>query len=112
MGQTTLFDADNPPPADDLATLAGQINAAHDACMGKLAEGLAHAIRVGKLLAEAKGRVRHGQWSAWVEANCRFGLRMAQKYLLAARNESRFAFDPARPASLSQALAMLAEPKR
>src|SRR4051794_19914840 len=106
MHQITLFDADPPPApagAPDLESLARDINAEHDACLGKIAEGLGHAIRAGKLLLEAKAQVRHGEWATWIETNCRFGPRMAQKYMLAAKNESRFVFGPDRPASLRQA---------
>lgn len=72
-------------PADPLADLAGRINAAHEACSDALREGVRHALEAGGLLLEAKGKVPHGGWIAWLKGHCRFTLRTAQAYMQAAR---------------------------
>lgn len=93
----------------DLSGLSERINAEHDACIGAASAAISHAIEAGRLLTEAKGLVRHGEWSAWVGSHCRFSLRMSQNYMAVAKNEARFAFE--KPQSLRQALQLLAEPK-
>lgn len=69
----------------DLATLADQINAEHRACDEALREGLAHAVRAGELLVEAKAQVKHGQWEQWVTENFEGSPRTAQAYMKVAR---------------------------
>lgn len=69
----------------DLATLADQINAEHRACDEALRKGLAHAVRAGELLVEAKAQVKHGQWEQWVAQNFEGSARTAQAYMKVAR---------------------------
>jgi hypothetical protein len=40
-----------------------------------------YAIQCGQLLIEQKARLKHGEWKPWVEANCEFSFRAAQKYM-------------------------------
>ena len=40
-----------------------------------------HAIEAGRLLVDAKAAVAHGEWSAWLKANCSLGERSAQRYM-------------------------------
>jgi hypothetical protein len=42
---------------------------------------VALAADLGRLLLEAKGRVRHGQWIGWVREHCPFTVRTAQNYM-------------------------------
>src|SRR5215469_4422868 len=56
--------------AQTLSELARRIDAEHGAVATALCSALAHAIAAGKLLIEAKAKVRHGQWLKWIEANC------------------------------------------
>lgn len=65
----------------DLLQLAQEINAEHDRCMEALSAGLEHALKVGRLLIQAKSRVCHGEWGAWINANCDFSTRTAQAYM-------------------------------
>src|SRR5919202_6080486 len=99
-------------PARPLAELAADINAAHEECAGAVRAGLAHAIRAGQLLLEAKARVGHGAWLPWVRRNCAFSERTAQAYMRVARGQLA-ATDPQRVARLSfrSALASLAAPR-
>jgi hypothetical protein len=39
-------------------------------------------------LLEAQSRVKHGEWTGWVQENCNFGARTAQNYLLLARHRA------------------------
>ncbi len=69
----------------NLTTLADEINAEHRACDEALRSGLAHAVRAGELLTEAKSRVRHGEWGRWLEENFEGSARSAQAYMKVAR---------------------------
>jgi hypothetical protein len=70
----------------ELAELAARINAEHDLCVASATQAVARAIEVGRLLAEAKGQVRHGEWAGWVVEHCSFGIREAQRYMRAYDN--------------------------
>lgn len=94
----------------ELTTIAARINEQHranEAKAGELADGL---LQVGRMLLEAKGQVGHGNWRAWVEANCVFGEREAQRYMKVARelpkSDTRVGFE-----SLRGALRELEPPK-
>jgi hypothetical protein len=67
----------------DLSGLAERINAEHAACLSAAKDAITRAIEVGRLLTDAKARVQHGEWAAWVEANCDFGVRQASSYMRA-----------------------------
>jgi hypothetical protein len=43
--------------------------------------GVKHAIEAGKLLKEAKGKVKHGDWMKWLSANCALSMRTARLYV-------------------------------
>lgn len=68
-----------------LTTLASRINKRHranEAKAGELRDGI---LSVGRMLLEAKAQVDHGGWRTWIEANCVFGEREAQRYMKVAR---------------------------
>jgi hypothetical protein len=81
-----LFD---PPaivrPAEDLATLARQIDAEHQAGEAATRKGLAHFRAAGEKLLRAKAQCEHGKWLPWLEANVRFDRRTATNYMNLAR---------------------------
>jgi hypothetical protein len=95
-----------------LAELAGLINQAHGQCEEALRAGVGHALRAGELLLEAKRRVAHGQWLAWLKANVRCSPRTAQAYMKVARGKDRLEAKSATVAHLGfrEALALLAGP--
>jgi hypothetical protein len=68
--------------------LATEIRAELDAMDNAFTAIVAHAIRVGHLLLEAKGRVEHGQWEAWVRENVPLSLRNVQRFTQLAKNEA------------------------
>lgn len=69
-----------------LATLAEQINQAHDAAITAARTAIAHAQRCGELLIEAKAQVGHGGFAKWLAANCAVGERQARNYMTVAAN--------------------------
>jgi hypothetical protein len=93
-------------PQDDLSRLAVTANAEHAAFETTQTAALAHAIAAGEALIEAKCMLGHGEWLPWVEANCDFGERTAQRYMRIARNTSRVSD----LRTVREALATLADP--
>lgn len=93
--------------ANDLAI---QINAEHEACIGAAGTAVEHAIKVGRLLFEAKNQVPYGGWMAWVKENCRFSQDTAGNYMRVARFRACSKFEGHKPESIRQALAMLSAP--
>jgi hypothetical protein len=100
------------PQLCNLSDIAIQINTEHQACLASMRAGLEHALNAGALLTEAKSKVDHGSWLAWISKNCEFSERTAQAYMrIAARwpeieNTQRVA-----GLSFRDALLLLGEPK-
>jgi hypothetical protein len=69
-----------------LPVLAAKINDAHQRATDAHRAGLRATIEAGKHLIEAKAQVAHGQWRAWISANCQFSERTAQAYMQVASN--------------------------
>lgn len=69
-----------------LKQLASNIQEGHRRVMSNTRDSIQQARIIGQQLADARDRVRHGRWQAWVEANCDFSPRMALKYMLVARH--------------------------
>jgi hypothetical protein len=77
-----LFDrAAEVRPAVDLAALAAEINAEHQAGEDAARKGLGHFRRAGEALRKAKAQCGHGQWLGWLQANVRFDRRTASNYM-------------------------------
>ncbi|WP_411904060.1 DUF3102 domain-containing protein [Methylorubrum thiocyanatum] len=80
----------------DLPFLAGEINEAHRQVTFHAKGMLLEAKRAGDALLAAKGKVKHGEFKAWVEAHTRLSDRTAQEYMRVARigkNADLRAFD-------------------
>jgi Protein of unknown function (DUF3102) len=96
-----------------LPDLARKINAEHAACVALACDAILKAIEVGRLLSEAKALVKHGEWEPWIETNCRFGVRQAQKYMRAFENrealETQMRTRSAHLTSLNGAIECLAD---
>jgi hypothetical protein len=69
----------------ELMTLAKRIEAEHKAATTSFNSGFKHAINAGNLLIEAKAKLKHGGWLAWLKDHCHVGERMAQIYMRLAR---------------------------
>jgi hypothetical protein len=61
--------------------LAQAIEREHAAANGHARSALEHALECGRLLAEFKAGIPHGDWLPWVEANLSFGERQARRYM-------------------------------
>ena len=74
-------------PTNEIAldALAGSIRAEHGAVQEAAETATRHAIRCGKLLAEAKDGLVHGQWLSWLRDYCELSERTAQAYMRLAR---------------------------
>jgi phage N-6-adenine-methyltransferase len=85
---------------DDLAAEIRREMAAAEESWG---EAVAHAVRAGELLIEAKLRVRHGEWLPWLNANFPGSEDTAENCMKLARNSERVRNLP----SVRKALALL-----
>jgi hypothetical protein len=74
-------------PAEDLAVLAAEINAAHEAGEDATRKGLEHFRCAGEKLIRAKEQCGHGHWLSWLEKNVKFSVRQAQRYMALAKCE-------------------------
>jgi hypothetical protein len=66
-----------------LVDLAAEANAEYDGFVASLGDTIARAIKLGGILTEIKGRLRHGEWIPWVEANLKFNRVQAWKCMRA-----------------------------
>ena len=67
MGNSTAISDKKQTAA--LATLADEINTHHRQCEAAMRSGLEHALAAGRLLAEAKSQLPHGDWGRWLAEN-------------------------------------------
>jgi hypothetical protein len=74
-----------------LAELAHQINVEHEAIAKATQSALAHAFEAGKLLLEAKQKLKHGEWLDWLQANCTISPRTATHYMRLAKSQKSLA---------------------
>ena len=68
-----------------LGTLAAKIRIEHEAVRLAAETATEHAIRCGRLLAEAKDGLVHGQWLSWLKDHCSLSDRTAQAYMRLAK---------------------------
>jgi hypothetical protein len=88
---------------NSLADLAARIQQEHEAAFSAVKRGCEHAIAAGRLLAEAKAQLKHGQWLPWLKNHCQVSARTAQVYMQLARlapDAQRVADLPLRRAAL------------
>jgi hypothetical protein len=64
-----------------LGDLAVEINAEHGRVEDCAGRALIHALNVGRMLEQVKGRLRHGDRMPWVNEHCAFSPRTAQTYM-------------------------------
>jgi hypothetical protein len=104
------------PSTSTLSDLAARINAEHEATIAGFRRSLEHAVTVGELLIEAKGRLKHGQWLPWLGENTRIDARLAQVYMRIARNREQIeaavkCVDISHLLTVTDALALLSPPR-
>lgn len=68
-------------------SVAEQINEAHRLARSHADSAVQHAIRCGELLLRKKAELKHGEFQAWVEANCEFTYRSAAGYMKIAQQK-------------------------
>jgi hypothetical protein len=74
-----------------LPELATRIKAAYAAIGQACKDVVGRAVAMGDLLNQAKNRMAHGNWSAWLQANCELSERTAQRYMSIADNKQKIA---------------------
>jgi len=102
-----------PPPKPSLDDLAKQINRRHRLCVTTARAGLAHALRAGRLLQQAKALCGgHGKWLPWLAEHFPGSPRVARTYMQLARRWSELQGKRRRAAVLSLRAALAALPKK
>jgi len=88
--------------SDSLTELATRINEAYEAVASAQKGTLEYAIKTGELLQEAKNKVKHGEWSKWLELNCpNIPARTATDYMKLAEQQAHIGPNRQRAADLS-----------
>lgn len=78
---------------------AESVNAAHRMAKQCAETAIDHAVTCGKLLAQRKASMAHGEFTAWVEQWCEFSDRQARRYMeVAAKTDTRVRFESMRQA--------------
>jgi DUF3102 family protein len=70
--------------------LVNKINTGHQEIERASNSIIEKACATGKLLIEAKRRIKHGGWQRWMANNLLFTERTAQKYMLIAEHENKW----------------------
>ena len=87
--------------SDSLTELATRINEAYEAVASAQKGTLEYAIKTGELLQEAKNKVKHGEWSKWLELNCpNIPARTATDYMKLAEQHAHIGPNRQRAADL------------
>jgi hypothetical protein len=92
-----------------LTALASRINDEHAAATRSACEALEHARRCGELLIEAKAKIGHGGFLAWLAHNCHVGERQARNYMRLADNWDALNRKRASDLSVREAMRLLSE---
>ena len=98
----------------DLGQLAADINREHRAAESAARTAIEHALTAGRLLNQAKSKLRHGEFLPWLSANCEVKERQARNYMKLAINwehiEAKTA--PGADLTIKGALGLLSGPKK
>ena len=92
-----------------LSELANEINREAEAAELAVRDALAHAIRGGEKLREAKHRLSWGEWGHWLRSNTKLSPTTATNWMRLAANRQQVADSSA--ATVRDALALLATPR-
>jgi Protein of unknown function (DUF3102) len=96
-----------------LDPLAVKIRAEHAAASAAARDAIGHAINAGRLLLEAKGKLKHGEWLPWLEKHCELSERQAQRYMrVAQKAPALLEANPTRVSDLSMRGALRWSPSR
>lgn len=78
---------------EDPTYLAREINYNHQQVVEHGKSMLVYAADAGRGLIAVKGMLQHGEFKAWVKANCTFSYEMAARYMRVAKNVTGDTFD-------------------
>lgn len=67
-------------PQVGLETAGAELNRLHSVIEGKLRSTVQDAIRAGEIIAQVRGRLKHGDFLPWIKANCQFSEDTAERY--------------------------------
>jgi hypothetical protein len=73
----------------DGESAAAEVNRLHGEICDTARTTVEKAIRIGQLLAEQKGHLKHGEWLPWLDANVTFTDRTARNYLRVFENREQ-----------------------
>src|SRR6516165_2012422 len=105
--------------AEELAQLATKAKEAHSIVVNAPRVVLQHAITAGAALTEAKAKVGHGKWLAWLKENCPdISDRTAERYMKLAGGKAKLEkklqdpakFDIMSDLTINEALRLIDEP--
>ena len=105
--------------AEELSQLAAKARQAHGIVANSTKVVLQHAITAGNALNEAKSKVGHGKWLAWLEENCPdISNRTAERYMKLAEGQAKLwkkleekdKFDTMSNLTINEALRLIDEP--
>ena len=77
----TSSSAPLPPSSLSEADLAKRINETIESMALAFKSSVRRALEVGELLKEAKDRVKHGSFEAWLSTHCNLSFRTARRYM-------------------------------
>src|SRR6516164_7378797 len=105
--------------AEELSQLATKAKQAHAIVVNSTRIVLQHAMTAGEALNEAKSKVGHGKWLAWLEENCPdISNRTAERYMKLAEGQAKLwkkleekdKFDTMSNLTINEALRLIDEP--
>jgi len=71
-------------PTDEIIRLHGEI-------LGHARQSLNNAIRIGEILSQVKGAVKHGEWLPWIKEFAPFSIKTAERYMACFENREKIA---------------------
>jgi hypothetical protein len=71
---------------EELTRLADRIRDEHKAMRTAMCHAVAHAIRAGEALIQAKAAVPSGSWHRWLKEHCELSKRTALRYIQLAQH--------------------------
>jgi hypothetical protein len=81
----TTLPAVRPSPAD----LAKRINEKYSEIVASLRTTFIRAVEIGELLEQAKDRVGHGNFEAWLSSHCQLSFSTARRYMKLAEDRPK-----------------------
>lgn len=100
------------PGPDAVQAMADDVPAELEAAEGSMRTGLAHAVKAGRMLIEAKADLPHGMFQHWLAKHVRLHPEVAQNYMRLARELPKLPsakVNPVSHLSLRDALAEIAK---